>query len=560
MPGDRREVKVDILGDATSYKKAMSEAEQHTGKTGAVMTGIFAGVGIGATQLATEGIGKVVDFLGDSVKVAQDAEVSTTRLTTALQDNVAGFKGTASAMEPAIDAGRRLGFTGDELRSSLSALVTVTKDTKQAQTDQSAAEDLARARGIDLASATNIVIKAQEGNVGALKKLGIIVPAVTKNVDDLKASHQKFTPEQLKAAQAADKQATATAALAAIQKAAQGQAEAYAGTEKGSLAIAGTEVEGIQEKLGQTLNQLVTIILPPLIAGLGVVAGWFEQLVTAVQPVIPVIAQLIQEDLLVLSTVIQAIAGWIGTTLVPVIQQVTKAVLPPLSAAIRWLATDVLPSVSRAFEYVASKVFPLVSSAVGWVTKNVLPPLVAAFDWIVKNVLPPVVSALSWVANNVLPALGQAFGFLTDRVIPTISNAFQAVGGVIGKVFGAVTGTVKSAINAVIGLVNGMIRAIDSVQFHVHIDPPDPLPKIHFDWNGVGLGQLPYLHSGGLVPGTPGADVLAVLQAGERVLPRGGAGGGQPIIVNINGGLIDGPTIDALTNALARRLRFAPGT
>jgi len=30
--------------------------------------------------------------------------------------------------------------------------------------------------------------------------------------------------------------------------------------------------------------------------------------------------------------------------------------------------------------------------------------------------------------------------------------------------------------------------------------------------------------------------------------------------VNINGGLIDGPTIDALTNALARRLRFAPGT
>ena len=62
------------------------------------------------------------------------------------------------------------------------------------------------------------------------------------------------------------------------------------------------------------------------------------------------------------------------------------------------------------------------------------------------------------------------------------------------------------------------------------------------------------------MPGTPGADVLAVLQAGERVLPRGTAGGGQPIIVNINGGLIDGPTIDALTNALARRLSFAPGT
>jgi hypothetical protein len=62
-----------------------------------------------------------------------------------------------------------------------------------------------------------------------------------------------------------------------------------------------------------------------------------------------------------------------------------------------------------------------------------------------------------------------------------------------------------------------------------------------------------------VVPGTPGSDVLAVLQAGERVLPRG-ASGGPIVVVNINGGLIDGPTIDALTNALARRLRYAPGT
>jgi hypothetical protein len=129
----------------------------------------------------------------------------------------------------------------------------------------------------------------------------------------------------------------------------------------------------------------------------------------------------------------------------------------------------------------------------------------------------------------------------------------------VGRVFGAITVTVKGAINAVIGIINGMIRAIDSVQIHVHINPPDPLPKIAFDWNGVGIGQLPYLHAGGIVPGTPGADVLAIPQAGERVVPRG-ASGGSTIVVNINGGLIDGPTIDALTNALARRLQYAPGT
>lgn len=34
---------------------------------------------------------------------------------------------------------------------------------------------------------------------------------------------------------------------------------------------------------------------------------------------------------------------------------------------------------------------------------------------------------------------------------------------------------------------------------------------------------LPVLHTGGVVPGVPGSDVLAMLQAGERVIPRSGA-------------------------------------
>jgi phage-related protein len=328
---------------------------------------------------------------------------------------------------------------------------------------------------------------------------------------------------------------------------------------QGSLAVAGTEVEGIQEKLGATLNMMVETVLPPLIKGLEVVADWFGQLVAAVQPFVPIVEQLVTQYLSALADAFNQIAAVLLDKVVPVIVSVAKAVLPALTAALRWLADDVLPSVTNAFKFIASHVMPLITSAVGWITKNVLPPLGAAFGWIVKNVLPPVVAAFKWIADNVLPAIGTAFAFLTDKVIPAIATAFQAVGSVIGKVFGAITGTVKSAINAVIGIVNGMIRAIDSVQFHVHIDPPDPLPKIHFDWNGVGIGQLPYLHSGGLVPGTPGADVLAVLQAGERVLPRGSVSP-PTVVVNINGGLIDGPTIDALTNALARRLSFAPGT
>jgi hypothetical protein len=571
---DKRTVEVRIVGDATGYKEALADSEQASGKAGSVIHGVFTGIGIGATQLAAEGIGKVVDFLGDSSRVARDVEVTTVRLTTALKDNVRGFQGDASAMEESVSAGRRLGFTGDEMRASLSRLVTVTKSKEQATRDAALAEDVARAKGIDLETATNIVTKAQLGNVGALKKLGIEVPAVTAAVDALKASHTKATPEQMAAAKAADKQATATAALAAIQKSAQGQAEAYAGTMEGSLAVAGTEVEGIQERLGQTLNQIVAAVLPPLVKGLGVVSDvfgqlaqaaapfvaqvvdlagqWmaaladaFNQIVAAVQPLMPVIAKFVHDDLEALAAVVKTVAKWVTESLVPAFVQVAKAAIPPLRAALSWLADDVLPSVSAAVQFVASHAIPPLRSALEWVTRNVLPPLGSAFDWIVKNVLPPVVSALRWVADNVLPALGQGFAFFTDSVLPAVSNALQGIGSTVGRIFSGVVGTVRGAVNTVVGIVNAMIRAIDGVQLHIHVSPPVG-PSIDFDWNGVGLGQLPYLHSGGVVPGTPGSDVLAVLQAGERVLPAGApAVAAVPLQVTIQAGAFTGTESDA---------------
>ena len=147
------------------------------------------------------------------------------------------------------------------------------------------AEDLARARGIDLASATDIMIKAHEGNVGALKKLGIIVPTVTTNVDALKASTKDFTPEQLAAAEAADKQATATSALEAIQKSAQGQAAAYAGTMQGKFAIATATVKDAQEKLGTVLNNVAAAVLPTLMDGLSSLTEGLGTVVDAAAPI-----------------------------------------------------------------------------------------------------------------------------------------------------------------------------------------------------------------------------------------------------------------------------------
>ena len=84
-------------------------------------------------------------------------------------------------------------------------------------------------------------------------------------------------------------------------------------------------------------------------------------------------------------------------------------------------------------------------------------------------------------------------------------------------------------------------------------------PLGHVGGFTIGTPNIPYLHTGGIVPGMPGSDVLAVLQAGERVSPAGRGGG--DIHIHFEGPVFgDGPFIDQFTNQIAQRLNYAKGT
>ena len=112
---------------------------------------------------------------------------------------------------------------------------------------------------------------------------------------------------------------------------------------------------------------------------------------------------------------------------------------------------------------------------------------------------------------------------------------------------------VRGAFNTVIGAINWVIGAIDSIQI-----PAIDVGPVHFDgWDGFNIPMLPKLHTGGIVPGQPGADVLAILQAGERVVPAGNAAGGTEVHIHIDqGAYIDGPSIDLLARTIAQRLNL----
>lgn len=436
----------ELVGDATKSHAAIAsvdaKAQGLTGRLQGVGKGMVVGAGIGAFNLLTGAIDTVIGKLGEARQAFLDDEVSQTLLAQSLKNNIPNWDGNIAGAEQYAAAQARLGFTDDAVRESLGKLVGVTHDLSEAQQLNSLAQELARAKNIDLAAATDIVSKAHEGNGKALKGLSIDIAGAK----------------------------TGAELLDAIQKNVKGSAEEWANTSTGKTAVSQVKVGEAMEKVGKIIDKVATVVLP-------ILADAFSTVVD------------------IIGNVIDAVA--------PLITEISKRLQPVL----------------QAIGPIATTVFGVIGTAVG---------------------------VLGTVFGTVFGAIGKG--------IDALGKVFQNMADLVRSVFGSIAGFVKAPINFVIGLINNVIDAINGIQVHIHVGPVD------LDWNGLNIGHLPKLHMGGIVPGAIGSEVPIMALGGERVSPIGGGGGGDVnITVNINGGLIDGPTIDTLTRALTQRLRYAPG-
>ena len=141
-------------------------------KQGAKGFAIGAGAAITtkAFDLMGGAVSKVTDFLGDSVAAFREDQVSIASLTTALQANIKGWSGNTDAIERVIASRMKLGFSDDAQRSSLDSILAITHDVSKALDVQRIAMDLARLRGLDLATATDLVGKVAGGKMGILRR------------------------------------------------------------------------------------------------------------------------------------------------------------------------------------------------------------------------------------------------------------------------------------------------------------------------------------------------------------------------------------------------------
>jgi hypothetical protein len=249
---DIRTLKLALLADTKQFIDGLDKADKETksfsNKLGsALKTGALAFAALGAAAGAA-----AIKIGVDAVKAAIEDEKAQISLAQTLKNVTKATDAQVKATEDYIDkTARATGIADDQLRPSLDRLVRSTKDVTQAQKLQALALDIAAGTGKDLATVTEALSKGLDGNLGALKRIGVPLDENIVKTKDFDA------------------------AVIALSETFEGQADVAANTFAGRLARFKVAIDEAKESLGQALLPLLerfakfaTDVLAPALQGI----------------------------------------------------------------------------------------------------------------------------------------------------------------------------------------------------------------------------------------------------------------------------------------------------
>lgn len=192
------DIEISIDANASGAIKGFKQTETAAQRAGNVVN---KGAKIAAVGFAAVGVGALA-----LAKGAADDQKAATALATTLKNTTGATKAQVAATEAWISKqGQLTGITDDELRPALSKLVASTHDVGKAQELAKLAMDVSAGSGKDLQTVSAALAKAQNGNVGALSRLGIKTKESVKDNAALQAAQIRVRDSQDKYNQAVEK-------------------------------------------------------------------------------------------------------------------------------------------------------------------------------------------------------------------------------------------------------------------------------------------------------------------------------------------------------------------
>ena len=539
-----------ILKDSASKgMRELNKTARTLGKTAGTLNAPFAAAAQGFAIAAGAAIA-VGGAMFAAAKAAGEEDASIARLNATITANTNITDEQRKAMDAAVESGQNLAFSDDDLRDSLARLIPRTGDVTKAIELQGLATDFARLRGISLATATDLVGKVFSGNTSILSRYGFTI----------------------------EKGTTATEALAMVQKAAGGQAEAYADTVAGSIEIIQNGIDNTVEDIGRVVLPILEDLLiafrdeiMPRIKEFGI--AFANAFTRAIEKLRPFITTMVTQ---VLPAVI-AVGGAIIGTLVKALTEVGKfigdntgLVLALVGAYTAFtIAVNIAATATRlaatamgifnaimALNPIVLVVAAIAALAAGFIIAyNTIEPFRTLVDSLFKA-LQPVIKVVADLALLIGTTIVRAFG-LAVSVVSELARVLYGDGnGPLAIALGAIGG-LFGGLGDIIGFFVGLVRgAIEVVQTLINLANSLPFVGGFLPAQGTRTKRQSGRAAGGPVTGgqqymvgEQGPELFVPNQSGS-IVPNNALGG--QINVTVQAGAFLGSSDDA--REFARRI------
>jgi hypothetical protein len=404
-------------------------------------------------------------------------------------------------LEDQATANVSLGFSVADSTASLMQAFTATKNVSEAMDVNSAAMDLARAKNIDLGTATNQVILAMNGQGRALATYGIQIKDGLSGME----------------------------ALNAVQAAVNGQAQAFAGTLSGQLAVAMQSFNKLVSDIGTTQLPLLNGLLQTIVKIIDAVDNWTQG------------HQKLTETVLIFVGVLGGLLTLLGTLLVTlgtlaVIVAILGAPFLLLIGLIALLAAVIIANWKNLSDDIQAIWTVVVNFFVqAWTTiRNTATNALTALS----NLIGSTLSGIQGIWNTVWTAVSTFFDNIWNGIK---TSAEAAIDYIMSKVQGFVSwaqgilGPILGAINAVGSAASVFGKGVASV-----VSSAASVLNVH---DAI-------ITPGGQVIQTDPADYLFATKT-----PGSLGGGSGNITININGGsYLDQGGAKMIGDALAKSI------
>lgn len=535
---------------------AARKAGDKAGKTLGQRLSKAATKGTEALAAGVAGVAALAVKNGSALQESQD------QLANAINNTGSSYKAQEEAIRKVQKSGEGLGFTYAETNDALTVMTRSTGSTAKGIGLLGIAEDLARAKHIDLATASLAVAKASEGQLKPLKALGIDLPVTAGGAAKTAKAFTALTNAQnaqkvvlvaihagtLKHKAAADAMAKANQKLLVAQnaynkvgsvgdqivmglgRALDGTAATAADSFKGKIAALHARFTDMTAQLGLKLIPII-ILVGTKIAQL---VNFFSQNHAALVALTAAVALFVvaMVTLAIIDKVRKAQEAWVK---VQTALNITMGLFPAILivAAIVAVVAAVIYAYThfKWFRDAVNKAWQILQHVFNWAKSNwplllaiLTGPIALAVLIIVKNF-----SRIRDFASSVITAVKNFFLGIPGVVLGVVTriiNFFRNLPGSILKALGNGAELLLGfGADLVHGIADGIRNAagsiLDAIKGIINKIPGHGLLSKVGGAVGDFLGGIPGFAEGGVVPGPAGTPRLAVVHGGERVLtPR----------------------------------------